>query len=74
MFISLFSVGWLLFALHLFVPTLRRSWKTGVWVAQNNEWTRSNNPKLYWSGMVFGLFNILVPLLLVFMLIRHGVP
>lgn len=73
MFKSIFLAGYFLFAFYLFAPILWRSWKTGVWIARNNEWTRTRNPKLYWSGMTFGVFNIAAPLFLVIMQIRYGV-
>ncbi|ATU94237.1 hypothetical protein B5P45_26905 [Phyllobacterium zundukense] len=61
MFTVLLLVAYFVFALYMFVPALLKAWKSGIWVARNNLWSRKTQPKRYWAGICFAIFNILFP-------------
>lgn len=72
MLVSLFIVCYFAYAVYVFVPMLTKAWHSEIWFGRGAEYSRVNNPKMYWFGMAFGAFNILFPMFILWMLIVYG--
>jgi hypothetical protein len=45
---------------------------TEIWIGRGAEYSRVTSPKMYWFGMAFGAFSILLPTFILWMLTEYG--